>query len=188
MPRIPYFDLSEASPEIQEMIGSRPPLNIYRMIAHGGPSASGFLALGSALLSKNEIDNQLRELVIVRVGILCRADYEVHQHKRVAKSVGVSDQKVMALYDGPDSSAFSETERKILRYTDQVVLNVKAGDSTFDAVQDLLTNRQLVELTLTIGFYMMVSRFLENFEVELEETPPAIDTFSRTQSNITNPD
>ena len=26
----------------------------------------------------------------------------------------------------------------------------------------------MAELTLTIGFYMMVSRFLENFEVDIE--------------------
>lgn len=173
MARIPYFDLSQASPRLQQAIGSRPPLNIYRMVAHGGPCAEAFLSLGASLLRRNELDSQLRELVILRVGILSRASYEVHQHKRVARRLDVPDEKVAALHDGPEAPVFSEHERRVLRYTDQVVLNVKSGDSQFDELAQVLSHRELVELNLTIGYYMMVSRFLENFEVDLEEPAQA---------------
>src|SRR5690625_7951456 len=89
MARIPYFDLSQADPELQEQLKSRRSLNIYRMLPHAGPAAKGFLALGAALLRKNELDSQLRELAIIRVGILCRAPYEVHQHDRLARSIEI---------------------------------------------------------------------------------------------------
>lgn len=171
MPRMPYFDLSRADEQLRAAVGTRPPLNIYRMLAHGGPTAVGFLELGAALLRKNELDSRLRELAILRVGILCRADYEVYQHERLARRVGVAEEKIQALRDGPDAPAFDALERKVLRYTDQVVLNVKAGDSTFKAVADSLSQRALMELTITIGYYMMVSRVLENFEVEIEPAP-----------------
>lgn len=168
MPRIPYFDLDQADEKLRAAIGTRPPLNIHRMLAHGGPAAVGFLELGGALLRKNQLDRQLRELAILRVGILCRAGYEVYQHERLARRVGVSEEKIQALRDGPDAPVFDDLEGKVLRYTDQVVFNVKAGDSTFKALADLLSHRELVELTVTIGYYMMVSRVLENFEVEIE--------------------
>ncbi len=171
MPRIPYFDMAEADEALRKAVASRPPLNIYRMLAHSGPAAVGFLKLGGALLRENQLDSRLRELAILRVGILCRAGYEVFQHKRVARTVGVEDEKIAALEDGPDHPVFDDLERKVLRYTDQVVLNVKAGDSTFDALAQAMSHRELAELTITIGYYMMVSRFLENFEVEIEEKP-----------------
>lgn len=174
MARIPYKDLDQVSDQLREMVSGRRPLNIYRMLAHGGPAAEGFLALGSALLRDNSLDTQLRELVIVRVGILCRAGYEVHQHKRIALKVGVSEEKIEALYDGPEAGVFSDEERAVLRYTDTVVLNVKAGDSAFRTMEARLSPQQLVELHLLIGFYMMVSRFLENFEVDLEEEAPPL--------------
>lgn len=169
MARIPYADIDSLSEPLRELVTSRRPLNIYRMLAHGGPAAEGFLALGSALLRENSLDTQWRELVIVRVGILCRADYEVHQHTRIALQVGVTQDKIDALYDGPDAAIFSTQERTLLRYTDTVVLNVKAGESAFRSIEALLPPNQLVELHLLIGFYMMVSRFLENFEVDLEQ-------------------
>ena len=41
MARIPYFDLAEAPAELHALLGGRPPLNIYRMVAHGGATAQG---------------------------------------------------------------------------------------------------------------------------------------------------
>ena len=57
----------------------------------------------------------------------------------------------------------------MLRYADDVVRNVKASDKTLKAVQAFLTPGALVELTLTIGYYMMVCRFLESMGVDGEE-------------------
>jgi len=177
MARIDYFDLEQASPSLKAIIGTRPPLNIYRMLAHAGPAAEGALSLGTGLLRENELDDRWRELVIVRVGILCGSDYEVHQHKRLAGKVGVAPEKLEALHDGPESPCFDDQEKAVLRYADQVVWNVKAGDSVFAAVERLLTPRALVELTLTIGYYMLISRLLENFEVDFEQQPPDLEQF-----------
>lgn len=169
MARIPYFDLSQASEQYQALLKSRHPLNLYRMLPHAGDSAaSGFLALGSALLRDNELDSQLREIAILRVGILSRASYEVHQHKRVARNVGMSDATLAALDIGADTSGLSDDERLVLEFTDVVFRDVKAPDALFQRVATRFGHRQTAELVLTIGFYMLVSRFLENFEVDIE--------------------
>lgn len=175
MARIPYFDLTQATPAFRELVASRPPLNIYRMVAHGGATADGFLALGSAILRHSELDPQLRELVILRVGALCGSHYEVFQHRRVAARAGVPAAKIEAVLQNPAgepvADAFTQAELNLLRYTDAVVREVKAPAPLFDAVAAALPPRQLVELMMTIGFYMLVSRLLENLEVEVEDPP-----------------
>lgn len=169
MARIPYFDLTQAPPEYAELLSARKPLNLYRMLPHAGPGlAAGFLRMGGALLRENALDAQLRELVILRVGMLSDAGYEVHQHKRVARSVGLSDEKIEAIAQGAEAPVFDELERLILRFTDTVVREVKAPQALFDEVLGRLDHRRMAELVFTIGFYMMVSRFLENFEVDIE--------------------
>lgn len=172
MARIPYFDMSQAPKAYTELMQARRPLNLYRMLPHATTVAPGFLKMGGAILRENEIDTQLRELVILRVGILSGASYEVHQHKRVARSAGVSDEKIAALENEADSPVFSDLERLVLRFTDTVVNEVKAPDELFNSVLEHLNHRQMAELVLIIGFYMMVSRFLENFEVDIE--PPGV--------------
>lgn len=168
MARIPYFDLALAPPSYTELLGSRLPLNLYRMLPHAGPAAEGFLKLGGALLRHNALDARLREIAILRVGLLSKASYEVHQHRRVARSVGLADDKVAALEPGADTSALDERERFVLAFTDQLVHHVKAPDAMFAQAQSHFNARELSELVLTVGFYMMVSRFLENFEVDIE--------------------
>jgi 4-carboxymuconolactone decarboxylase len=168
MARIPYFDLALAPASYTELLGSRPPLNLYRMLPHAGPAAEGFLKLGGALLRQNQLDARLREIAILRVGLLSDAGYEVHQHRRVARSVGLADDKVAALTPGTDVSALDERERFVLEFTDQLFHNVKASDAMFARAQSYFEPREIAELVLTVGFYMMVSRFLENFEVDIE--------------------
>ena len=169
MARIPYFDMTQASEQYQALLASRNPLNLYRMLPHAGEAAaSGFLALGSALLRHNELDSQLREIAILRVGILSNASYEVHQHKRVAKNVGMRDATIAALEVGADTSVLTPDEKLVLEFTDVVFREVKAPDALFNQVAERFGHRQTAELVLTIGFYMLVSRFLENFEVDIE--------------------
>ncbi|MEO7010571.1 MAG: carboxymuconolactone decarboxylase family protein, partial [Caldimonas sp.] len=157
-----------------DLLGARPPLNLYRMLPHAGKAAEGFLKLGGALLRDNELDSRLREIAILRVGLLSGASYEVHQHRKIARRVGLADAKVAALEPGADTSALDDLELHVLRFTDQLVHQVRAPDAMFEAMRERLTTRALAELVLTVGFYMMVSRFLENFDVDIEASDVAL--------------
>lgn len=171
MSRIPYFDVDQASGKHAEFLDKlKPHLNIYRMLANSEAGLKGFVRMGNALLYRCELDAGLRELAIVRVGRLSRAAYEVFQHERIAREAGVAEEKIAALRDATiEAPVFTDHEKAVLRYTDDVVRNVKASDKNLKAVQAFLTPGAVVELTLTIGYYMMVCRFLESMGVDGED-------------------
>jgi len=177
MARIPYYDLGKASPVVADAMKNRRPLNIYRMLAHGEETAVNFLALGRSILTMSEIDAKLRELVILRVGALCGSTYEMIQHRSVAAKVGVSAEKIEAVLADPGSDVhaelFNDMEQAVLRFTDSVVREVKAPEPLFRGVATELPHRQLIELLMTIGFYMLASRISENLEVDIEEAEQA---------------
>lgn len=172
MARIPYVDASAMSPAYVALLSTRNPLNLYRMLPHAPEAAGPFLGLGAALLRKCALDPVLREIAILRVGLLSGAAYEVHQHRRVARAVGMREDTLEAIETGPDAPAFDDVQRLVMRFTDEVVLRVKAPDALFAEARTALGDQPLAELVLTIGFYMMVSRFLENFEVDIETDAP----------------
>ena len=89
-------------------------------------------------------------------------------HKRIGKGVGVSDEKNAALEEGPSSDAFSDLEKAVLRFTDDVVQNDRPSDETFNPLAEQLGPADLVELYLAIGFYIMTSKFLRTFDVDLQ--------------------
>lgn len=171
MSRIPYYEVENATGKHAEFLDKlKPHLNIYRMLANSENAIKGFTRMGNALLNRCELDPTLRELAILRVGRLSRAAYEVFQHERIAREAGVAEEKIAALRDATiEAPVFSDNEKAVLRFTDDVVRNIKASDRSLKAVQAFLTPGALVELTLTVGYYMMVCRFLETLGVDGED-------------------
>ena len=168
MARIPYPDPKTLLPETQDQLAKLPPLNLFRMLAGGEGLLRAFVQLGNHLLFKSELPPVLREIAILRVGVLSNARYEVFQHERVARGLGMSEDLIAAIRRGPDDPAFDDLQRLVMRYTDDVVRNVRASDDTFQPLVERLPVRQLQELTVAIGYYMTASRFLENFDIDIE--------------------
>ncbi|WP_439814530.1 carboxymuconolactone decarboxylase family protein [Zavarzinia sp. CC-PAN008] len=166
--RVPFRDPATVSAATRAQMEKLPKLNIFRQLTHTEVLMKPFLDLGTAALFKTKMDPILREMAIVRVGHLSRATYEVYQHERISRDLGMAEDKVQGLKVGAGDPAFTPLEALVLRFTDEVVLNVKASDQTWAELAQHLSHEEMAELVITIGYYMAVSRFLENFEVQIE--------------------
>lgn len=173
MARIAPVPPEAMSPALRELLATRPSYNIYGILANAPTALPGFVQLAGALLTQSELDPQLREMVILRVGAHCRSAYEMHQHQRLARHVGVSEERIRKAIDLCAPPGSDSLEDRLLALTDSVVLSVRAPPAQIEAVQSALSPRALTELLMTIGLYMMVSRVLENLEVEIE--PDGVD-------------
>jgi alkylhydroperoxidase family enzyme len=173
MARLPYVDLATVPGTLGEMVRARPPLNLYRFLPHAPEAALGFLALGRALLTQTSLDPGLRELAILRVGARSNAAYEVHQHRRVARKAGLSETEIEAALDlHGDGSTLSARQRLVLEFADAVLRDVKASSALNERVIAELSGQGWLELLMTVGYYMLVSRVLENAEIEIETDDP----------------
>jgi alkylhydroperoxidase family enzyme len=182
MARIPYVDPSAAPQSVREALERIPPLNIFRMLANAETAFRPFLRFGDALLADLELTGLLRELAILRVSRLTPdAEYEWVQHAPIARAVGASDEQVAALErDDVDAGCFDAAQRATLRFTTEVVRDARASDETFAELAALLPPRQIVELLLVIGQYMMLARVMATLELELDEpAAPGALPFSR---------
>jgi 4-carboxymuconolactone decarboxylase len=171
MARIPYPDLDDASEEVRALAVSLPPLNIFRMLPHAPTFVRGFGQLGTAILSQAKLDARLRELLILRVGRQSPAPYEWQQHVPIGRACGVSGDEIAALErDDVEAACFDDRDRAVFRLTDDLLVAPRASDATLAAMRSHFSDRELCEAVLTIGFYMMVARFLETTGVDLETT------------------
>lgn len=173
MARLPFIDPATVEGALGEALRSRPPLNLYKLLPHAPAVAEGFLALGGAILRRASLDPRLRELVILRVGGLTHATYEVHQHRRIARGLALPEAWIEAAVTGQGTDCLDTRARDVLAFTEAVVRDVKAPEALYQAMAAHLGPQQQLELLMTIGFYGLVSRVLENLEVETEATGPA---------------
>jgi alkylhydroperoxidase family enzyme len=138
------------------------------MLAHSPSLFEQYCRLGGAIRHRGELDPVVRELAITRTGILCEAPYEVVAHKRIGKNVGVTDEQNEALENWKSATCFDEVQRAALAFTDEIVELSRPTDATFNAIAAKLTPRALVELQLSVGFYVMTSKFLETFAIDMQ--------------------
>jgi Uncharacterized conserved protein len=170
MARIPYFIPADADTDKLTLLKNAPPLNIFKIVAHTTyPIARRLISFIGSVLANGKLDPILREMAIVRTGIICGSTYEVYQHRRISRGVGMPEEKIEALSIGSEAKVFSELERLVLRFTEELVQQRKASDATFAALSKHLSHGELVELTIVVGCYVMVSTFLSNFEVDIED-------------------
>ena len=173
MSRIQTVQKDQAPPEVKEIYnkiednGARV-LNLYRILAHTPNVLRNFLRLGNSLLARTELSPKLRELAILRIARLAGSEYEWTQHYPIALEVGVSHEQTEAISHWSDSTKFSDKERAVLQYTDEVAQDVEVKDETFRALQQHLSIQSIVELTLSIGYWGMVARLLVPLQVDID--------------------
>lgn len=181
MARLPFIDPNDVPGALGDLLRSRPPLDLYRVLPHAPEVAEGFLALGGAILRRASLLPELRELVILRVGALSDAPYEIHQHRRVARGLGMPQEKIEAALANPASPLFDAREQAVLAFTDAVVREVKAPEPLYAGLAAHCSPQEQMEVIVTIGFYMLVSRLLENLELEVEDPDAAPLTVARAE-------
>src|SRR6202171_1114461 len=174
MARIEYSDPARADDRTRELLGKNRNANIFRMMAHSPKYFEQYCRLGGAIRHKGELDPVVRELAITRTGILCEAPYEIVAHKRIGKNVGVTDEQNAALENWKSATCFDELQRAALAFTDEIVKLHRPTDATFDVIDTRLTPAALIELQRSVGFYIMTSKFLETFGIDMEPATEAV--------------
>ncbi|MGH8681765.1 MAG: carboxymuconolactone decarboxylase family protein [Burkholderiales bacterium] len=172
MARIPYPDVDR--PELAPMVarikaerGGRL-LNLYRMLLHSPPVASGWLALFTAIRQQGTVSGRLRELVILRIAALNGAEYEFKAHAPFALHEGLNQAQLDALAAGRAPEGLTEVDEAALAYAEAMTRTVRVPDPVFAAVRKHLGDREVLELTATIAGYNLVSRVLEALKIDHE--------------------
>jgi alkylhydroperoxidase family enzyme len=143
-------------------------LNLYSMLLNAPPVAEGWLALFTAIRQQCTLRGDYRELVILRVALLNGASYEYQVHVPFALREGVTQAQLDTLDRWQDSDTLTQEQRAVLAYTDAMTRDIHVPDAVFEALRGHFSQREIVELTATIGGYNLVSRFLEALAVDPE--------------------
>jgi 4-carboxymuconolactone decarboxylase len=182
MALLPYLDEKDASPEVLKALKSgRVVLNVQKMTANAQSIFLQRSRLSNALFTQIVIDPKLREIAILRTAKDCHSVYEWTQHVPAAKHVGVTSEQIAAIENWQIAGCFSEVERLVLQFTDEVNANVKASRATVEALKRHLSPGEIIELLVIIGHWRQTASILETTEVELEDFAGKVDILDGMQ-------
>ena len=143
-------------------------LNIYRTIGRNPAAARAFLGWGRFVRLGTSLSQTQSELVILRIGWLCKSGYEFTQHARLALKEGLTPEEIERIKIGPASPLWSEEQRLLLRAADELHQTYFIADGTWEALKAHLTEEQMMDLVYVVGHYTQVCMILNTFGVQVE--------------------
>ena len=172
-PRIPPLQESEWDAETSEILEKLRRdghvYNIFATLARHPDLFRKWLVFGNHVLFKSSLPPREREIVILRMGWLCRAEYEWGHHVDIGKKAGLTSEEVHRIAAGPDAPAWSPFDATLLRAVDELHNDSFLSDATWKSLAAHYTTQQLLDLIFAAGQYKLVSMALNSLGVQLEE-------------------
>jgi 4-carboxymuconolactone decarboxylase len=128
--------------------------------------SSAFLAWQAAEDKHTSLDARVRQVVILAVGGVWKADYELYAHAAVARKAGLSQRIILELSAGASASDLNEAEQIAQRFATQLMVSRRVNEDLFAAARSHFGLKGLVDL---IGAYQTVCGLLNGFEVPAPE-------------------
>ena len=143
------------------------PLRLFRTLAVHDSLFARMRPLGAGILGHGLLDPRVRELMILRTCARCGAEYEWGVHAAFfADAVGLTPDEVEATATG--NADWAERDRAVIRAADELHDSAGLSDASYADLERHFTQAQILELTITAGWYHAVWFVVNAAGVELE--------------------
>ena len=170
-PRIPPLPADERDDQQQELLASvgalGSDLNIFSTLVRHPRLFRRWSQFGGVLLT-GKLPARDRELLILRTGHLCDAEYELHQHERIAKEAGVTAEELERVRAGADAEGWDDFDAALLRAAAELHASSRISDETWATLAERYDERQLIEVCMVVGQYHLVAFTLNSLGVQVE--------------------
>src|SRR6185436_8026653 len=163
MARLRYVEKETAGPEQEKILAqltqkSGKIANMWKLWSHSPLTLEAYMVFSKSLV-KGSLDPKLRELAYLKTSLINGCAYCAEGHKGPARRVGVTDQQIQEIGNSSESAAFSDLEKVVLRYAEELTRTVRTSDEVMAELKKSLSEADIVELTVTIGLANLTNRF-----------------------------
>ena len=123
---------------------------------------------GYILSDANSLSPRDRELVILRAGFNWKSGYEWAQHVRIGLDCGLTEAEIARIKMGPAAPEWCDNDRALLVATDELTADAFISDATWETLREY-SEKQRMDLVMTVAQYTQVSMMLNTFGVQLDE-------------------
>ena len=170
-PRIPPLPPAERPESAQALLDTvrvaGAEANIFTTLIRAEGLTRRWLPFGGKLLS-GRIPARDRDILILRTGWNCRAEYEWAQHVVIGRATGLTDDEIERIKGGP-GAGWQGLDAALLRAADELHTDWCISDATWAELQGHYDTQQLIELPMLVGHYHMVAMTLNSLGVALDD-------------------
>ena len=171
-PRIRPLEPQEWTPELRQRLdpngSGRPIAHVFRTFVRNPSGDQLRGAVTGHIRTATTLSPRHRELLLMRIGVLCRSEYEWAAHSRAGRQTGMSEADVQRIVAGPESGSGDPIETALLRATDELYRDDLVSAGTWAALARALDTKQLLDVLVAVGGYRAVSMAINSAGVQLD--------------------
>lgn len=122
-----------------------------------------------------KLSPKLRELGQTRAGWTRGSQFVYSQHCKASRNLGFTEEQIQAIPSWQTATCFSEIERAVLAYTDDLVLGGgRVPDGTFAVLKKHLSDEEILELTYITALYDFHATVAKALRLEYDDVDERI--------------
>lgn len=86
-------------------------------------------------------------------------------HTSLGRREGLTEAQLKGLDVYKDSAAYDPLQKLVLRYAEDLTRKVHTEPQVLEGLKQFLTEKELVELAMTVGIANLANRFTESFQL-----------------------
>jgi alkylhydroperoxidase family enzyme len=175
MARIPYVEKDAVTGEAKALydtfekqfkVAQVP--NVVKALSNSPKLAGKVFPLANYFMNESSLSPRLRELAVLILMKRLDCEYGFVRHIDIALRVGLTREQIDNIGSYPTSPLFTDEDKLILRYADDLTQKARIDDDLFRQVKERIGQQNVLELTAATSFWNMMARNLNALQVELE--------------------
>jgi len=171
-PRIAPLPRDQWSPEMRALLDPndtrRPGANVYPVYAQSLWMDLARRPVGEHIRQDTTLTGRQREILLLRIGVLCRAEYEWAAHYRIGLNSGLTEADIDGIVAGPDRGEGDPAENLLMKATDELHRDAVVSAETWAALEKHFNPRQMLDIVVAVGGYRMFSMAMNTYGVQLD--------------------
>ena len=147
--------------------GGRGSANVFRTFQHNPPADRVRGAINTHV-NRNSLEPRHREILLTRIGVLCRSEYEYAAHLRAGMRAGMTQADVALVLAGPEAGTGAPLDLALVRATDELHRDDAVSAATWRALADAYTPEKLLDVLFSVGAYRSGSMLISSAGVQLD--------------------
>jgi 4-carboxymuconolactone decarboxylase len=154
-------------------------MNVLGTMAYHPALTKAYMTFNAHVAGASSLDVRTREIAILRLSWLRKAEYEYVQHIILGLRAGLTHEEIERIEQGPDAAGWSADDADILRAADELCANAKLSKPTWDRLSARFSLQQVMDLIFIIGCYEVLAMAVNSFNSDIEPGVAPLDTARR---------
>ena len=137
--------------------------------------AKAFLTFNNHVATASSISRRVREILILRISWLRRAEYEFIQHVVLGLRAGLTQTEIERIQLGPDAPGWDAVDADLVRAVDELHADAHISTGTWELLSIHFSSTQLMDIVFAVGCYDLLAMVFKTFGVQLERGVEPLD-------------